>query len=383
MSLLLKPAPLQLPGLEARREPGITCWAPAPAGSLGGRQEVQGPCEPGDAPRAQRPHEGVWVVPQCPVGSRRLLSIPCSPGLCCDCSHTRVRVIGSSTLALCHLASGAADAYYQFGLHCWDLAAATVIIREAGGVVMDTSGGPLDLMSCRVVAAGTREVAMLVAQALQTINYGRDDERPLTFMGSQTKKVLLAPLKHPARPFRVSSHDRSSRRGLMAGSLGELLSKTLDALMITSRLVTLVLEEDGTVVDTEEFFQTLGDNTHFMALEKGQKWTPGGNCVPARQPPRRSGIARVTLDLYKLNPRDVVGCLNVKATMYEMYSVSYDIRCTGLKALLRSLLRVLSHAAQVTGQFLVYAGTYMLQVLADTEEQVVAGSRCRQGVTSG
>nr|XP_031295088.1 cell death activator CIDE-A isoform X1 [Camelus dromedarius] len=276
--------------------------------------------------------------------------------------------------------------------------------------------------------------------------------RPLTFMGSQTKKVLLAPLKHPARPFRVSSHDRSSRRGLMAGSLGELLSKTLDALMITSRLVTLVLEEDGTVVDTEEFFQTLGDNTHFMALEKGQKWTPtesgshkcpqevgvppgqvphwpslpprgltrppaeslcrgtalttglqadsvtaagqstsarwpwvtlGGNCVPARQPPRRSGIARVTLDLYKLNPRDVVGCLNVKATMYEMYSVSYDIRCMGLKALLRSLLRVLSHAAQVTGQFLVYAGTYMLQVLADTEEQVVAGSCCRQGVTSG
>ncbi|KAM9225344.1 inositol monophosphatase 2 isoform 1-T1 [Dugong dugon] len=51
-----------------------------------------------------------------------------------------VRVIGSSTLALCHLAAGAADAYYQFGLHCWDLAAATVIIREAGGIVMDTSG---------------------------------------------------------------------------------------------------------------------------------------------------------------------------------------------------------------------------------------------------
>lgn len=55
----------------------------------------------------------------------------------------RVRVIGSSTLALCHLASGAADAYYQFGLHCWDLAAATVIIREAGGIVIDTSGEPL------------------------------------------------------------------------------------------------------------------------------------------------------------------------------------------------------------------------------------------------
>lgn len=55
-------------------------------------------------------------------------------------SPPRVRVIGSSTLALCYLASGAADAYYQFGLHCWDLAAATVIIREAGGIVIDTSG---------------------------------------------------------------------------------------------------------------------------------------------------------------------------------------------------------------------------------------------------
>ncbi|KAG8442215.1 hypothetical protein GDO86_011132 [Hymenochirus boettgeri] len=86
-----------------------------------------------------------------------------------------IRVIGSATLALCLVASGAADAYYQYGLHCWDLAAATVIIREAGGTVIDTSGGPLDLMSCRVVAAGTMELAQSIAQELQTIDYGRDD----------------------------------------------------------------------------------------------------------------------------------------------------------------------------------------------------------------
>nr|DBA24431.1 TPA: hypothetical protein GDO54_012083 [Pyxicephalus adspersus] len=87
-----------------------------------------------------------------------------------------VRIIGSATLALCQVASGAADGFYQFGLHCWDLAAATVIIREAGGVVIDTSGGPLDLMSCRVVAAGTKELAQSIAKELQTINYGRDDD---------------------------------------------------------------------------------------------------------------------------------------------------------------------------------------------------------------
>lgn len=31
-------------------------------------------------------------------------------------------------------------------------------------------------MSCRVVAAGTREMAVLIAQALQTINFWWDDE---------------------------------------------------------------------------------------------------------------------------------------------------------------------------------------------------------------
>nr|KAF6470961.1 cell death inducing DFFA like effector a [Molossus molossus] len=204
---------------------------------------------------------------------------------------------------------------------------------------------------------------------------------PLTFMGSQTKRVLLTPLMHSSRPFRVSNHSRSSRRGVMASSLKELLSKTLDALLITSGLVTLVLEEDGTVVDTEEFFQTLGDNTHFMILEKGQKWTPATNYVTAHQQPKKSGIARVTFDLYKLSPKDVIGCLNVKATMYEMYSVSYDFRCIGLKALLRSLLRFLSHAAQVTGHFLIYMGKHMLQVLGDTEEQTSPGLRSRQKFT--
>ncbi|XP_006897092.1 PREDICTED: cell death activator CIDE-A [Elephantulus edwardii] len=200
---------------------------------------------------------------------------------------------------------------------------------------------------------------------------------PLTFMRSQTKRVLFTPLMHSARPFRVSNHDRSSRRGVMASNLQELISKTLDALVITASLVTLVLEEDGTVVDTEEFFQTLGDNTHFMILEKGQKWTPGSKYASVYQHPKKSGIARITFDLYKLNPKDFIGCLNVKATMYEMYSVSYDIRCTSAKALLRSVLRFLSYTAQVTGQFLIYTGSYVLRMLGDPDDSPAPRSHCR------
>ncbi|NWX68791.1 CIDEA protein, partial [Alca torda] len=91
-------------------------------------------------------------------------------------------------------------------------------------------------------------------------------------VGAVTKQTLFPPLMPAGRPFRVSNASRSSRKGIVASSLQELISKTLDAFLI-SGIVTLVLEEDGTVVDTEEFFQSLDDNTHFMVLEKGQKWT--------------------------------------------------------------------------------------------------------------
>lgn len=36
----------------------------------------------------------------------------------------------------------------------------------------------------------------------------------------------------------------------------------------------LVLDEDGTGVDTDDFFQTLPDNTVLMVLENGHRWTP-------------------------------------------------------------------------------------------------------------
>lgn len=52
-----------------------------------------------------------------------------------------------------------ADANYEFGIHAWDVAAGDLIVREAGGVVIDPAGGPLDLMSRRVLAASSIEIA--------------------------------------------------------------------------------------------------------------------------------------------------------------------------------------------------------------------------------
>ena len=47
---------------------------------------------------------------------------------------------GSAALNLCSIASGGADIYYEFGIHVWDIAAAGIIVEEAGGVLLDPSG---------------------------------------------------------------------------------------------------------------------------------------------------------------------------------------------------------------------------------------------------
>jgi myo-inositol-1(or 4)-monophosphatase len=51
-----------------------------------------------------------------------------------------IRVLGSAALALCYVAMGVAEAYHTDGLQCWDVAAGALIVREAGGTVLDSTG---------------------------------------------------------------------------------------------------------------------------------------------------------------------------------------------------------------------------------------------------
>ena len=55
----------------------------------------------------------------------------------------RIRNAGSAALAMCYVAAGRMDAYTQEGIHVWDMAAGELLVREAGGVVMDTEGTQL------------------------------------------------------------------------------------------------------------------------------------------------------------------------------------------------------------------------------------------------
>ncbi|HLH99319.1 MAG TPA: inositol monophosphatase family protein [Acidimicrobiales bacterium] len=52
-----------------------------------------------------------------------------------------IRRFGSAALDLCAVAAGQLDGYYEWGVHAWDIAAGTIICREAGGRVDVHPGG--------------------------------------------------------------------------------------------------------------------------------------------------------------------------------------------------------------------------------------------------
>ncbi|KAM9110671.1 DNA fragmentation factor subunit alpha isoform 1-T1 [Megaptera novaeangliae] len=69
------------------------------------------------------------------------------------------------------------------------------------------------------------------------------------------------------------NHGRE-QHGVAASCLEELRSKACDILAIDKSLapVTLVLAEDGTIVDDDDYFLCLPANTKFVALAGNEKW---------------------------------------------------------------------------------------------------------------
>lgn len=64
-----------------------------------------------------------------------------------------IRRLGAGALDMAWVACGRHDAYWEQSVSPWDMAAGVVIVREAGGVVTNTRGEPLDLMGGSMLAA--------------------------------------------------------------------------------------------------------------------------------------------------------------------------------------------------------------------------------------
>jgi myo-inositol-1(or 4)-monophosphatase len=64
-----------------------------------------------------------------------------------------VRRSGSAALDLCYVAAGRFDGFWEMKLGPWDLAAGSLMVREAGGKVSDFQGRPLGLDGSCVLAS--------------------------------------------------------------------------------------------------------------------------------------------------------------------------------------------------------------------------------------
>ncbi|CAG5116310.1 unnamed protein product [Candidula unifasciata] len=89
--------------------------------------------------------------------------------------------------------------------------------------------------------------------------------------------ILCTEMTEAVRPCKVWNFDRSVKKSVTASTLQELIEKGCSKLALnpTSRL-RVVLEEDGTEVDEEEYFSLLPMNTTFLFLQNNEQWQPGG-----------------------------------------------------------------------------------------------------------
>ena len=85
-----------------------------------------------------------------------------------------IRAYGSAGIHLAYLAMGAVDAYFEFGFHIWDYAAPLLIVTEAGGVAMDTTGGEVDYLARRMLATASKELADQILPNITSIDMDRD-----------------------------------------------------------------------------------------------------------------------------------------------------------------------------------------------------------------
>ena len=74
-----------------------------------------------------------------------------------------IRRAGAATLDLAYVAAGRLDGFWEFGLSAWDMAAGSLLITEAGGLVGDLEGNSGYLESGNIVGGNPKIFAQLIA----------------------------------------------------------------------------------------------------------------------------------------------------------------------------------------------------------------------------
>jgi myo-inositol-1(or 4)-monophosphatase len=116
--------------------------------------------------------EQAWVACDLPhSGARRREALQAFTMVSNEVLHHLV--LGSPALALCYVAAGRLHAYWTLDAQPWDVAAAGVILSQAGGLITDADGGSWLHTDGSYVAAN----AVSHKWAMQTIKGLRDQNR--------------------------------------------------------------------------------------------------------------------------------------------------------------------------------------------------------------
>ncbi len=67
-----------------------------------------------------------------------------------------LRRMGSAAVDLAYVACGRFDGFYEYNLNPWDVAAGTLIVRQAGGKVSDFSGGKNFIFGKEIIASNRK-----------------------------------------------------------------------------------------------------------------------------------------------------------------------------------------------------------------------------------
>lgn len=91
-----------------------------------------------------------------------------------------LRLAGSAALALCHVAAGHLGGFFHHRLDPWDMAAAMLIVREAGGCVTGFDGRPVTCPRTGSLAAGHAAIVEQINREERARRDAAGPARPLT-----------------------------------------------------------------------------------------------------------------------------------------------------------------------------------------------------------
>ncbi len=80
-----------------------------------------------------------------------------------------IRRMGAASLDLAYVAAGRFDAYWERDIKPWDIAAGMLLVREAGGYVVDFDGNPASVNAKQIIAANN-EIIRPFAELLGVSN---------------------------------------------------------------------------------------------------------------------------------------------------------------------------------------------------------------------